>query len=106
MTRQELDVQVRNGGLIRVWYGIYAAAQPDLLGRLQALDVFMGRPAVACMGTAAALYGFDTETTLRVHVLDPADECGRQGDLWCISELARHFDELKADWRRRRHGRR
>ncbi|BBU24230.1 hypothetical protein [Mycobacterium xenopi] len=71
MTRQELDVQVRNGGLIRVWYGIYAAAQPDLLGRLQALDVFMGRPAVACMGTAAALYGFDTETTLRVHVLDP-----------------------------------
>jgi hypothetical protein len=71
MTRQELDVQVKKGGLIRVWYGIYAAAQPDLLGRLQALDVFMGRPAVACMGTAAALYGFDTESTLRVHVLDP-----------------------------------
>ncbi len=71
MTRQELDVQVKNGGLIRVWYGIYAAAEPDLLGRLAALDLFMGRHAVACMGTAAALYGFDTESTSRVHVLDP-----------------------------------
>jgi hypothetical protein len=71
MTRQQLDVQVKNGGLVRVWYGIYAAAEPDLLGRLKALDLFMGRHAVACMGTAAALYGFDTEATSRVHVLDP-----------------------------------
>ncbi|WP_219067446.1 aminotransferase class III-fold pyridoxal phosphate-dependent enzyme [Candidatus Mycobacterium methanotrophicum] len=43
MTRQELDVQVNNGGLIRLWYGVYAAAEPDLLGRLAALDLFMGR---------------------------------------------------------------
>ncbi|HEU0192117.1 MAG TPA: hypothetical protein VFR17_12745 [Mycobacterium sp.] len=71
MTRQELDVQVRNGGLIRVWYGVYAAVEPDLLGQLAALDLFMGLRAVASMGTAAALYGFDTEDTSRVHVLDP-----------------------------------
>jgi hypothetical protein len=71
MTRQQLDVQVKNGGLVRVWYGIYAAAEPDLFGRLAALDLFMGRHAVACMGTAAALYGFDTESTTAVHVLDP-----------------------------------
>jgi hypothetical protein len=71
MTRQELDVQVKNGGLIRLWYGVYAAAEPNLLGRLESLDLFMGRHAVACMGTAAALYGFDTENTQRVHVLDP-----------------------------------
>ncbi|WP_197504604.1 hypothetical protein [Mycobacterium sp. 852002-51163_SCH5372311] len=71
LSRQELDVQVKKGGLIRVWYGVYAAAEPDLLGRLRALDLFMGRHAVACMGTAAALYGFDTENTSRVHVLDP-----------------------------------
>ena len=31
----------------------------------------MGQPAVASMGTAAALYGFDTENTTAVHVLDP-----------------------------------
>jgi hypothetical protein len=71
MTRQQLDVQVKNGGVVRVWYGIYAAAEPDLLGRLAALDLFLGRHAVACMGTAAALYGFDTESTTAVHVLDP-----------------------------------
>jgi hypothetical protein len=71
MTRQQLDVQVKNGGLVRVWYGVYAASEPDLFGRLTALDIRMGHSAVACMGTAAALYGFDTENTTAVHVLDP-----------------------------------
>ncbi|CAM4092341.1 hypothetical protein MB901379_03013 [Mycobacterium basiliense] len=71
LTRQQLDIQVRNGDLIRVWYGVYAAVKPNLLGRLAALDTFMSQRAVACMGTAAALYGFDTENTTAVHVLDP-----------------------------------
>ena len=71
MTRQQLDVQVKNGGLVRVWHGVYAAQQPNLLERLAALDIFMGQHAVACMGTAAALYGFDTENTAAIHVLDP-----------------------------------
>ncbi len=71
MTRQQLDVQVKNGGLVRVWYGVYSARTPDLLGRLAALDVFMGQRAVACLGTAATLYGFDTENTTAIHVLDP-----------------------------------
>ncbi len=71
MTRQQLDVQVKNAGLVRVWYGVYSAQTPDLLGRLAALDIFMGRQAVACLGTAATLYGFDTENTTAIHVLDP-----------------------------------
>jgi hypothetical protein len=71
ITRKQLRVQVQNGGLVRVWYGVYAATEPDLIGRLAALDLFMGQRAVACMGTAAALYGFDLEKTERVHVLDP-----------------------------------
>ncbi len=71
MTRQQLDVQVKNGGLVRVWYGVYSAQQPSLLGRMAALDIFMGRQAVACLGTAATLYGFDTENTTAIHVLDP-----------------------------------
>ncbi len=70
MTRQQLDVQVRNGGLKRVWYGVYAAEEPDLPGRLTALDMFMGQHAVVCMNTAAALYGFDTENATAVHILD------------------------------------
>lgn len=71
MTRQQLDVQVRNGGLKRVWYGVYAAEVPDLSGRLTALDMFMGQQAVVCMSTAAALYGFDTENATAIHILDP-----------------------------------
>jgi hypothetical protein len=71
MTRQQLDVKVKNGSLVRVWYGVYAAEPPNLFGRLAALDIFMGQPAIACMGTAAALYGFDTANTTTIHVLDP-----------------------------------
>src|ERR1700742_429868 len=71
MTRQQLDVQVRKCGLVRIWHGVYAATAPDLVGRLAALDLFMGQRAVPCMGTAAALYGFDLENTDAIHVLDP-----------------------------------
>jgi hypothetical protein len=71
MTRQQIDVQAKNGGLVRVWHGVYSAQQPNLLGSLAALDIFMGQHAVACLGTAAALHGFDTENTTAVHVLDP-----------------------------------
>lgn len=71
MTRQQLDVQVRKGRLIRVWRGVYALAEPDLLTRLRALDLVVGSHAVACLHTAAALYGFDTEEGASVHVLDP-----------------------------------
>lgn len=71
MTRQQLDVRVRNGVIVRVWYGVYAAAEPDLMGRLAALDLYMGGKAVVCMGTAAALYGFDFENTTAIHMLDP-----------------------------------
>ncbi|MGY4712334.1 hypothetical protein ACXDF8_22700 [Mycolicibacterium sp. CBM1] len=71
MSRRQLDAQVRRGGLVRVWYGVYTPVEPDLLGRLAALDVFMGQTAVAVMGTAAALYGFDTESATAIHILDP-----------------------------------
>lgn len=71
MTRQQLDVQVRKRGLIRVWRGIYAVSEPDLMMKLRALDVLIGEPAVACMHTAAALYGFGVAGGRSVHVLDP-----------------------------------
>lgn len=72
MTRDELAWQVRLGELIRVRHGVYASYEPDMAGRLRALDAFLGREAVACLGTAAALYGFDLESTTATHVLDPA----------------------------------
>jgi hypothetical protein len=42
-----------------------------VFGRLAALDLMMGQSLVACMSTAADLYGFDTERDSRLHVLDP-----------------------------------
>ncbi|MCV7319996.1 hypothetical protein [Mycolicibacterium confluentis] len=70
ITRQQLDVAVRRGDLTRLWRGVYGLTTPDLVGRLQALDLFLGTPAVACLGTAARLYGFDTENTTAIHILD------------------------------------
>jgi hypothetical protein len=66
-----LDTHVRIGQLMRVCHGVYVSRPPDVLGRLAALDLMMGQSLVACMGTAAGLYGFDTERDSRVHVLDP-----------------------------------
>lgn len=71
ITRKQLAGFVKAGMLIRVCHGVYAPREPDLLGKLAALDLLAGQPIVACMGTAAALYGFDTEATSRLHVLDP-----------------------------------
>lgn len=72
LSRRMLARHVRAGAIVRVCHGVYALSSPDALGRLAALDVMTGRQMVACMGTAAELYGFATETDPRVHVLDPA----------------------------------
>jgi hypothetical protein len=70
-SRRQLAGFVNAGRLIRVCHSVYALSEPDVLARLAALDLVAGQPVVACMGTAAALYGFDTESTSRAHILDP-----------------------------------
>lgn len=71
MSRKRLAGLVKTGILFRVCHGVYAVEEPDVLGKLTALDLVAGQPIVACMGTAATLYGFDTEGTSRLHILDP-----------------------------------
>jgi hypothetical protein len=71
ISRKRLAGLVRAGRLIRVFHGVYACSEPDVVGKLAALDLLVGQPVVACMGTAAAIYGFDTENTSGIHVLDP-----------------------------------
>ncbi|WP_287033073.1 hypothetical protein [Mycobacterium sp.] len=71
MTRKRLEVLVKAGNLIRVCRGVYGLSEPDMLTQLAALDLLSREPIVACMGTAAALYGFDTERSSRLHILDP-----------------------------------
>lgn len=70
-SRKALACHVRAGRLVRLRRGIYAVAHPDVFGQLAALDLAAGARIVACLGTAAALYGFDTEGDSRLHVLDP-----------------------------------
>lgn len=71
VSRKRLAGLVKSGQLVRVCHGVYAAGEPDQSGALAAVQLKAGRPVVACLGTAAALYGFDTEGTSCLHVLDP-----------------------------------
>jgi hypothetical protein len=71
MTRKVLASLVRSGTIVRVRRGVYAPRPPDIADRLAALDLLNANPVVACMGTAAAMYGFDTENGDRIHILDP-----------------------------------
>jgi hypothetical protein len=71
LTPKALEVGVRAGKLIRVRRGIYALKPPSIATRLAALDLASGTSVVACMQTAADMYGFDTEPDDRIHILDP-----------------------------------
>jgi hypothetical protein len=71
ISRKQLAGYVKDGALLRIWHGAYALAEPDVYGKLLALDKVVGARMVACMGTAASLHGFDTENTTVLHVLDP-----------------------------------
>ena len=71
ISRRHLRTLVDSGRLIRVQHGIYAAVAPDHLARLRAMDLRIGERAVACLHTAATLYGFDTDPDTRLHILDP-----------------------------------
>ncbi|WP_458317333.1 type IV toxin-antitoxin system AbiEi family antitoxin domain-containing protein [Mycolicibacterium brisbanense] len=71
MSRRTLAAFVRSGHILRVCRGVYSDRVPGTIERLAALDILTSMPIVACMNTAAALYGFDTEHDERVHILDP-----------------------------------
>jgi len=71
MSRKALEAHLEAGAIIRVWHGIYALSEPDLASRLAGLDLMTATRIVACMGTAARMYGFDTELDARIHILDP-----------------------------------
>lgn len=70
-TRRSFETELKVGSLERLWQGIYCrGAATDLL-RLRGLDLSCGTTVAACLGTAAALHGFDTEEPADLHVLSP-----------------------------------
>ncbi|MGB3231143.1 MAG: hypothetical protein WBB57_09880 [Mycobacterium sp.] len=71
LSRKTLAAHLEAGALERVWHGVYAQRQPDVEMRLAGLDLMTGKRIVACMHTAAGIYGFSTEADPRIHILDP-----------------------------------
>lgn len=71
LSRRTMAWMLRTGELAQVWPGIYAHGEIDEALRLRALDLRAGEPVAVCLGTAAALYGFDTQETRALHILDP-----------------------------------
>lgn len=81
VSRKGLEVRVRAGKLVRVQRGVYALRPPDVPARLAALDLASGTRIVACMHTAAEIYGFGTEPDDRLHILDPGVRVRPSADL-------------------------
>lgn len=71
LTRREIRRMLRSRQLTKVLPGIYALAPPDTRLLLSALDLLCGKPVVACMFTAAVVFGFNIEDVADVHVLNP-----------------------------------
>jgi len=72
LSRREMQRRLRTGQLVKVWPNTYSLEPPDRLTRLRGLDLRCGEPVTACLGTAAAMHGFDTEGATELHVLNPA----------------------------------
>jgi hypothetical protein len=71
MTRHAFDRAVDTGVLERMWQGIYCLGEPTDDLRLRGLDLSCGRKVAVCLGTAAAMHGFDTEDPPDLHILNP-----------------------------------
>ncbi len=63
LSRRALEAHVNSGVLQKIWYGVYGRGEVNTGLRLRGLDLAAGTTVTACMGTAAAAYGFDTEGT-------------------------------------------
>jgi hypothetical protein len=80
LTRRALDAELKTGGLQRIWRGIYGRGDTDIRSRLRGLDLATGATVAVCLGTAARAYGFDTEDTVDLHVLNPSGGQLRSAD--------------------------
>ena len=85
MTRRQFENAVNCGVLERMWQGIYCHGEPTDELRLRGLDLSTGATVPVCLGTAAAVYGFDTEDTVDLHVLNPPG-----GQIRCADGLVVH----------------
>jgi hypothetical protein len=80
LTRRRFEAELRTGDLERIWQGIYCRGAPTDELRLRGLDLSCGTAVPVCLGTAAAIHGFDTEQPADLHVLSPPGSRLRSAD--------------------------
>lgn len=85
ISRRSFESQVNTGALERMWHGIYCRGEPTAALRLRGLDLACGKPVAVCLATAAGLFGFDTEESPDLHVLNPSGH-----GLRCVDGLVVH----------------
>lgn len=71
VSRHHLDKLVECTAVERLWHGVYSRGPSDRHRRLRGLDMACGEVVAVCLGTAAHTFGFDTENTAELHVLNP-----------------------------------
>lgn len=79
-TRYAFDRMVADGRLERLWQGLYCRGEATDVLRLRGLDLSCGTRIAACLSTAAALHGFDTEGDAALHVINPPGHQLRPAD--------------------------
>jgi hypothetical protein len=80
LTRRDLEAHLNCRALQKIWHGIYGRGEVTVALRLRGLDLAAGTTVAACMDTAAAAYGFDTERSTDLHVLNPGGRQLRSAD--------------------------
>jgi hypothetical protein len=80
LSRRGLQRRLRSAELVKIFPGTYSLGTPDDLRRLRGLDLRCGEHVSVCMGTAAAIFGFDTEGVTDLHVLNPQGHSLRDHD--------------------------
>ena len=71
LSRRGMQRHLRTAALVKIFPGIYSLGASDELTRLRGLDLRCGQHVAVCLGTAAAVFGFDTEGETDLHVLNP-----------------------------------
>ena len=80
LTRRAFEAELKTGNLERIWHGTYCRGEPTDELRLRGLDLSCGTAVPVCLGTAAAVHGFDTEEPPDLHVLSPPGSRLRSAD--------------------------
>jgi hypothetical protein len=72
VSRYHFESSLKTRTVERIWQGIYCCGEPTDELRLRGLDLAAGTSVAVCLSTAASMFGFDTEESADLHVLNPA----------------------------------